>query len=193
LRAFTEQAKHQFERALHPEAETALGVLAERDAHLLTRVQLIMTNAGTLRTERAERGLQIAIEISGADRGFVMLHEGAKVCAQIGERTLERELVSWAAQRMAALCAEDKTAVLSTSDALTDANVRVSGKTRWCISLLKVRRDNSEVPIAALVLGFERGAPALPAHPILEVLAGHLTSRDEERDSDNLVPSTAAS
>src|SRR5262249_35831032 len=57
------------QRSLDPEA-AKLPLAA--DMHLVTRIQTLLTGAGALRSERAQRAVQIAAELTGADDAFIV-------------------------------------------------------------------------------------------------------------------------
>ena len=141
-----------------------------------------MTHAGGLTTQRAERGLEIALEISGAEHGFMVLRDGGQVSSVEG-KSPDPELVVWAEQHMAAEYAQEKTALLSMDDAPTEADVQFLRGIRWHLTTLKIREGLADVPLAALVLGFEHAVPAMPPQPVLAMIAQHLHHPSGQLDS----------
>jgi hypothetical protein len=87
--------------------------LVEGDVHLLTRVQLMLTQSGDKLVERARKGLQIALELTGADDGFIVV-QGVEedTPAYWGTHAPSRELVRWAGERLRLATARDETAVV---------------------------------------------------------------------------------
>lgn len=59
------------------------GLFAD-DGHLVTRVQLTMNSSPALVTERASKGIQIALGLSGANAGFIVLAGQDGVAASFG-------------------------------------------------------------------------------------------------------------
>jgi tetratricopeptide (TPR) repeat protein len=164
------------ERARSPEpvaAEQAL--LVEGDVHLLTRVQLMLTQSGDKLVERARKGLQIALELTGADDGFIVV-QGVEedTPAYWGTHAPSQELVRWAGERLRLATARDETAVVEEVDSLIDLDVKRVGDLQYCVAPLWARHGQSDVVVAAIALGFARDVPRLPSAAILGVIAGFL-------------------
>ena len=146
------------------------------DVHLITRVQLILTQTGTLLAERAKKSLQIAVELSGADDGFVVLQGVNEEASAYLNQAPGAELVVWAHRRLMAAYASDETAVEGHVDSLIDLNLNIVDGVRYCVAPLWARRDNQDFVVAALALGFRKTMPRLPGADVLRVIADHLVA-----------------
>jgi hypothetical protein len=146
--------------------------------HLLDHVTLLLVHSGPLAQDRANKGLQIAMELSGADGGFVLLPNRGGVLAHAGDKEPDGELVSWAEERMLSACAKDETEVLSF---VTDDTMRVVGRTTYCAAPLVARRDLEEVVVGLLALRFDSKAPSLPSAQVLYAMAAHLLAAENDR------------
>lgn len=177
LRERLDTLRRQIERAQRASAGNEADIpLMIDDVHLITRVQLILTQTGTQISERASKGLQIAIELSGADDGFIVLQGAeAEPTAYLGELP-SLELMRWAHLRLMAAYASDETAAVEHVDSLIDLNLNVVDGVRYCVAPLWARRDNQDVVVAALALGFRKTAPRLPGADVLRVIADHLVN-----------------
>jgi hypothetical protein len=149
------------------------------DVHLITRVQLILTQTGSLIAERANKGLQIAVELSGADDGFIVLQDSRDEAAACLNEPPSSELLVWAHHRLIAAYASDETAAVEHVDSLIDLNLNVVDGVRYCVAPLWARRDNQDVVVAALALGFRKTMPRLPSADVLRVIADHLVASVE--------------
>ena len=159
--------------------EDEAGLLLD-DVHLITRVQLILTQTGTLLAERANKSLQIAVELSGADDGFIVLQGGSEEAAAYLNQAPGAELVVWAHRRLMAAYASDETAAEEHVDSLIDLNLNVVDGLRYCVAPLWARRDNQDFVVAALALGFRKTMPRLPGADVLRVIADHMVASSVE-------------
>jgi len=167
--------KRQVEGAQRPDSgDYGDARLLGDDVHLITRVQLILTQTGTQLAERANKGLQIAVELSGADDGFIVLQGTVNGAAAHLNQAPSAELVDWARRRLMAAYASDETAAVEHVDSLIDLNLNVVDGIRYCVAPLWARRDNQDVVVAALALGFRKSEPQLPGADVLRVIADHL-------------------
>jgi tetratricopeptide (TPR) repeat protein len=161
----------------NPSLGTELHLLANQE-HLLEHVGLLMVHSGPLAQDRANKGLQIAMELSGADGGFVLLPNRGGVLAYAGDKEPDGDLVDWAEERMLSACAKDETEVLSF---VTDDTMRVVGRTTYCAAPLVARRGLEEVVVGLLALRFDSKAPSLPSAQVLYALAAHLLAAETDR------------
>lgn len=179
--------KQQLMRARNPEEADSGQLLLRDPARLVTHVEALMTRTGRQIGERASKALQIALELTGADTGFLVVMRETAPLAHFGGPAPDEPLVQWAKDRLLAALRNDETAVLEDQSALVDLNLRRVGDMRFCVTPLWVTRNHRDVPVAAITLGFSLGNPQLPSPEVLRVIGGHL--EDEESNSD--VPMSA--
>jgi hypothetical protein len=144
----------------------AAGLLGD-DAHLNTRLRLILTNTDAGITQRCQRVLQIALELTGAADGFVISGPGGVVHAF--DEPPSEELVRWSEQQLWA-ADEDQTQLVSEEPA-NDAARMSRGGLQYCV----VRLPSSEGrPGPALVLGYSELEPRVLSPRVRALLAAHL-------------------
>jgi tetratricopeptide (TPR) repeat protein len=158
------------------------GLLLSDDVHLITRVQLLLTHSGEVASERADKALQIAVELSGADDGFIVLQRmTGKVSAFLNQEPPE-ELVGWAHARLLAAYANDETAAVEDVNSLIDLNLKQLDGVRYCTAPLWARVGHEDIVVAVVALGFRNSSPKLPGADVLRVIASSLV--DVARISD---------
>lgn len=148
--------------------------LLASDAQLITRVQLLLTQSGSQAAERARKGLQIAVELSAADDGFLVVQrqqDGVEAHLHAAPST---ELANWARARLLAAYANDETAAVEDVGSLIDLNSMSADGVRYCVAPLWARVNHEDVVVAALALGFRNGTPKLPSADVLRVIASSL-------------------
>jgi hypothetical protein len=141
------------------------------DAHLMTRMRLILTHTEQTFERRAQLGLQIALELTGAQQGFVISRAADGGVVGTGDQIPAPELVSWAEAQLD-IGSEDETAVLLLDKTLDDTSLLTLGDLRYCVIPLGAV-DDGRAPFA-LVLGFRGLAPRAPSAEVLATLARHL-------------------
>lgn len=147
-----------------------------RGRHELMRVQLTldMNDSATV-NERAQKGLQVALELSSADEGFIVLAESLGApAAHLGSGLPSSELVLWAEQRMHAASFDEQTMMTAQVDSDLDSNYRVEGEIRYCAVPLWAYQRNEDRVVAALVLGFHDRVPRMPDPAAMRAIAIHL-------------------
>jgi tetratricopeptide (TPR) repeat protein len=145
--------------------------------HMLTRVQLMLSQQfDTQLNARATRCLQVALELSSADEGFVVLADSqGEPTAQLGGNgTPEAELVLWAEQSLLDADVDEQTVMTEDVDSEIDSNYKVVGHMRYCVAPLWARQDGQDSVVAALVLGFDNRVPRMPEPAVLRAIASHL-------------------
>ncbi|MET0283902.1 MAG: AAA family ATPase [Polyangiales bacterium] len=165
-------------------AENPKGVSFESDGaafdnvnHLLTRVQLMLSQQfDTQLTARATRCLQVALELSSADEGFVVLadSQGEPTARLGGSDSPEPELVLWAEQSLLDADVDEQTVMTEDVNSEIDSNYKVVGHKRYCVAPLWARQDGQDSVVAALVLGFDNRVPRMPEPTVLRAIASHL-------------------
>lgn len=163
----------EVERGETTQAATPAALLAD-DAHLMTRMRLILSRTERTFERRARVGLQVAFELTGAETGFVIMRDaqGGKVVAS-DERPLDPELVKWAEAQIA------ESAPLPLPEKTIDETAQYSaGELRYCVIPLGSGRS-------ALVLGFRAMSPRSPSAEVLATLARHIA---EVTSTDKLSP-----
>ncbi|HKU38820.1 MAG TPA: hypothetical protein VJR89_11755, partial [Polyangiales bacterium] len=160
------QLAQQLERAdAQPEAGL---VLFGDDAHLITRLRLILTHTEATFEARAQRGLSIALDLTGAQAGFVVSPAAPGGVVFDGQRPPPSELLDWARLQLAA--AGDEQTELITEQTVAESGVLTFGGARYCVVPLPYAPGHEP---AAIVLGFD-GAPRVPSRQVLAILASHL-------------------
>ncbi|HET6339828.1 MAG TPA: AAA family ATPase [Polyangiales bacterium] len=144
------------------------------DAHLMTRMRLILTHTERTFERRAQLGLQIALELTGAHHGFVISRAANGGVVGTGEEVPAPELVSWAAAQLdVGVDSDEQTAVLLPDQTLGDTALLTLGDLRYCVIPLGAVDNGAPAPFA-LVLGFRALAPRAPSAEVLATLARHL-------------------
>jgi tetratricopeptide (TPR) repeat protein len=168
--------RRQLERTESPRSGNADSDALLDRAHVMTRVQLMLDHDDSKQlAERAQKGLQVALELSSADEGFLVLadHEGEPL-AHLGNQVPSRELVEWAEQNMLDAAVDEQTVMTAEVDSEIDSNSKVVGQTRYCVVPLWAKQDHEDRVVAALVLGFDNRVPRLPEPAVIRAIAVHL-------------------
>jgi hypothetical protein len=142
------------------------------DAHLMTRMRLILTHTEQTFERRAQLGLQIALELTGAQSGFVISRAADGGMVGAADQVAAAELVSWA-QAQLDIASDEETAVLTPDQTLGDTALLTLGDLRYCVIPFGVVDNAARAPFA-LVLGFRGLAPRAPSAEVLATLARHL-------------------
>jgi hypothetical protein len=178
-----ELSERLFERlavAERGEARDAMSpsVLLGDDGHLMTRMRLILTHTEATFERRAQRGLQLALELTGAHDGFVVSSaaEGGRV--GLAERMPARELVDWAQAQLDTSNLE-QTAVAMPGQTLSETLLRTFGDLEYCVVPLGSVAEGVGAS-AALVLCFRGVTPRAPNPEVLAMIAGHLLETPAE-------------
>lgn len=176
LLLLTAELRDELRRAQSPELASEAHLTAD-DAHLLTRVELILTSDVDDHTAAA---LKIAQDLTGADRGFLLYAKADAPAGWLGERP-SSETVDWAKERLHA--AEEEDGLTAASDMeetqmdelATDANAAVFEGVHFSATLLWQLDRDAERPIAALVLGSEAGHTGVLPHAVVAVIGDRLS------------------
>jgi len=147
-------------------------VLLDDDGHLMTRMRLILTHTEATFERRAQRGLQLALELTGAEDGFVLSGAAEGGLVGLGDRAPASELVSWAQSQLGASDLE-QTAVAVPGQTLSETSLRTFDEVQYCVMPLGPVA-NGEGFAAGLVLGFREITPRAPNAEVLAMIAGHL-------------------
>jgi tRNA A-37 threonylcarbamoyl transferase component Bud32 len=181
LLELVESMRRQLTRAESPQQDDAREIMLISDQdHLLERVRLLMVHSGPLAHDRAQKGLQISMELSGADGGFVLLPARGGVLAHAGGGSPDFDILDWAEQRMLSACAKDETEVLGF---VTDDSIRVVGRASYCAAPMIARRGMEELVVGLLVLRFDNDAPSMVGSQVLYALAAHLLEASQDKTS----------
>jgi hypothetical protein len=165
------------ERGEVPADANPAALLAD-DAHLMTRMRLILTHTERTIERQAQIGLQIALELTGAQQGFVISRAAPGGVIATGDQIPPRELVSWAQEQLDA-GSEQETAVLGPEQTLADTSLLSLGELRFCVVPLGSVEDGAKAAFG-LVLGFRGLTPRMPSAEVLAILAGHLSETQLE-------------
>jgi tetratricopeptide (TPR) repeat protein len=142
------------------------------DAHLMTRMRLILTHTEKTFERRAQLGLQIALELTGAQNGFVISRAADGGVVGGADEIPAAELVAWA-QAQLDFASDEETAVLLPDQTRADTSLLTLGDLRYCVIPLGAGDNGAQAPFA-LVLGFRGLAPRAPSAEVLATLARHL-------------------
>jgi hypothetical protein len=148
--------------------------LTPHDERLATRVRLILHNTEASLPLRAQRSLQIALELTGADDGFLVVAErAAEPVAYTGSSAPDAALVLWARERLRD--ADTEQTVLETLGTAThDPGFKIVGRMQYCVVLLWSDDHLVDKATAAIALGFYDRRPRFPDAEVLSVIAEHL-------------------
>jgi tetratricopeptide (TPR) repeat protein/phage FluMu protein gp41 len=148
-----------------------------RDAQ--TRVDLLLSEIGMESlAERAKRGLQLALELSSAEEGFIVMAEahGTPV-AHLGDRAPSAELVSWAEQNILDASMDEQTQQTDDVESELNSQYKAVGQMRYCVMPLLAWHLDGERVVAGLVLGFDDRVPRMPEPAVIRAIAQHLVKR----------------
>lgn len=124
---------------------------------------------------RASKSLQLALEVSGAEAGLIVLASGeGGAVAQFGIGTSRGELVMWAEQSMLDAGVDEQTALTEEIRSEIESNYKVVGPIRYCVIPLWARVGREDRVVAALVLGFQDRVPRIPEPAVVHGIAMHL-------------------
>lgn len=146
--------------------------LSDDDGHLLTRVKLMMTSRRGDNDGRAEAALLVALELTGADTGFLVCPDGAVRSVKLEEHPSD-ELVGWARTRLLDAGEEDERTVSSHEVEPARDGVYLDGL-HHRIAILRKLSGHVDRPVAALVLGAPDAPPAIPSSAVLRVIGERL-------------------
>jgi hypothetical protein len=157
--------------AVAPGAAALLG----DDAHVLTRMRLILANTEGTFEERAQRSLQLALELTGAHHGFVIALDHPAQTTHASHGPPPAGLLEWVQAQLRAADVE-QTALADPGEPAGDDFVLLDGA-RYCAAVLHdpgaAVSPDSAGP-AALVLGFIEGQPRTLRSDLLRTIARHL-------------------
>jgi hypothetical protein len=174
LRELSERLRERVRLAERGDAAdtVAPAALLGDDAHLMTRMRLILTHSEATFERRAQLGIQIALELTGAQDGFVVVRAAKGGVVGTGDRILAPELVSWAEQQLGRMDL-DQTAILRPDQTLAEAALMTLGDLRYTVIPFGSPGESNEAAMA-LVLGFRGQTPRAPSVEVLAILARHL-------------------
>jgi tetratricopeptide (TPR) repeat protein len=150
--------------------------LRERTEHVMLRVQLMLSQHGSaVAVERAQKGLQVALELSSADEGFLLMaHGGSEPIAHLGRTQPSRELIAWAQQSMLDAAEDEATVMTEDTPSVVDTSYKLVEQTRYGVVPLWAKFGGEERVVAALVLGFDNQIPRMPEPAVMHAIAMHL-------------------
>jgi tetratricopeptide (TPR) repeat protein len=157
---------------------TSPSVLLGDDGHLMTRMRLILTHTEATFERRAQRGLQLALELTGAHDGFVVSSAAQGGRVGLGESVPAGDVVDWAQAQLDTSKLE-QTAVVVPGQTLSETSLRTFGELEYCVVPLG-SVAHGVGPSAALVLGFRGVTPRAPNPELLAMIAGHLLETQAE-------------
>ncbi|MET0342147.1 MAG: serine/threonine-protein kinase [Polyangiales bacterium] len=167
------ELRAELRRAQRPElADEA--ALHEDDGHLLTRVKLLMTSRRADNDDRAEIALNVALDLTGADRGFLVYPDQTTCAVSVGTPPSEA-LVAWAHARLVAAGGNDEhTELLDESTTAQELDVHITEGVHHRVAILRRLDAGHDRAVAALALGAAAGAPSPPTSAVLRVIGERL-------------------
>jgi tetratricopeptide (TPR) repeat protein len=176
LRELSERLLQRLALAERGDASTVASpaALLSDDAHLMTRMRLIFTHTERTFERRAQVGLQIALELTGAQHGFVVSPAASGGVVGMADEPPAPELIAWA-QAQLQLGSDEETVVLRPNQTLGETSLLTRGDLRYCVIPLAAV-DGGDHAGFALVLGFRGLTPRAPSAEVLAILASHLAA-----------------
>jgi len=160
-----------------PDAQKPNAESAPDDKPQVTRMQRPITRSESSFEKRALRCLNIALELTRAQQGFIASSAAGADVVSTGAPP-QPELLRWAA---AYLARQDDHTLFTSDDALTThTNELVLGDMTYRVVALYSRSD-ADMPAHALVLGFRDTTPCMPHPRALAELATRMFATREER------------
>jgi hypothetical protein len=171
LSELTDQLADQIARAecSKREPERAAVALLGDDAHLVTRVRLFREQSERGWADRARRGLRVALELTGAQSGFVISPVGCDDVLYAEECEPDAEVVSWA---KAIRRGETEGPAPSRAELGCRGELR-RNQICYCMFPLGPALDAGDRS-AVLVLGFEENRSRPPDRRVLAIVTGAL-------------------
>jgi hypothetical protein len=126
--------------------------------------------------ERARKALEVAAELSGAERGFIVINGESRSVVAIGKDTPTSELLGWVRERVMAASEDEETAPMSEIDLAPDPYTRLVGAMHFRASHLWASAGGNDSIVGTLALGSEDGVPRLPHPDVLLMMARYLSS-----------------
>ncbi|MEY4580788.1 MAG: hypothetical protein RL701_5491, partial [Pseudomonadota bacterium] len=146
------------------------------DGHFLTRMELILQSVGSSqKSERTNKALRLALELAGADQGFVVNAEGT-IIACIGEPSAPAQ--AWALSQLSAAREDrdDETVLALPAQVPTQATHQFGFEgVSFRLELLWRRGLHNAEPTAALVMGATGAEPRALPTDVLRTIASGLT------------------
>lgn len=160
------------ELAAHDDIGTEL-----RDARI--RAELVLTDQGhESLAERAQKALQLALELSSADEGFIVMADSdGPPAAHLGASAPVPDLVHWAEQIIHEAGIDEQTLSTVEVDSLASSHYRSAGQMRYCVMPLLACQHDEDRVVAGLVLGFDDRVPHMPEPWVIRAIASHLVKR----------------
>jgi len=138
--------------------------------------------------QRAEKGLELALALTGADSGFLVLFDSgtapalrggaslprSRALAHVGKTIPDSELVAWAQERLHH--ADDVATVAETMGSVAghDPELKQVGDTRYCVVPLWSDDEHDGLGAVGVVLGWQRNPPRYPTHEAVRAIADEL-------------------
>jgi len=149
---------------------------SERARHVMACVRRLRSQDGSAPlAERARTALQMALELSGASQGLIVLADGGgEPVAHIGTSPPADELVVWVEQSILDAGVDEQTVMTDEVRSQVEANHKVVGPVHYCVVPLWARVGREEQVVAALLLGFEDRIPCIPEALAVHAIGKHL-------------------
>lgn len=169
--------KRELGRAEAPDGKrTDRGEAGERARRVMACVRQLRSQDGSAPlAARANAALKMALELSGASQGFIVLAEGGgEPVAHIGSSAPASELVMWVEQRMLDAGVDEQTVMTDEVRSQIESNFKVVGPVHYCVVPLWARVGREEQVVAALLLGFEDRIPWIPDALAVRAIGKHV-------------------
>ena len=142
------------------------------DTFIATRLQVLRAQGGSLLLERAQQGLQVALELSKAVTGFIVLPSSQDGVVYLGSEPAAEALV-WAREQLAGARHDEDTVLTGEIDSVMLTDHFAADGLRYRLVLLW-KPGGHDALVAALLLGFEGELSRMPPPEVLSAIAGHL-------------------
>lgn len=172
LHLLVAELRAELRRARSPDANVT-AALRDDDDHLLTRVKLLMTGRRADNDDRAVVALQVAVDLTEADRGFLVYSDVTTPAVSVGAPPSD-EVVRWARARVREAEKDERTELLDEATTEQVHEIMTAGGVHHRVVVLRRRDGGLERPVAAIVLGAQASVPSPPRAAVLRVLGERL-------------------
>jgi tetratricopeptide (TPR) repeat protein len=131
--------------------------------------------------QRAEKGLELALQLTGADSGFLVLANAgtarSRMLAYVGAAVPDSELTAWAQERLHH--ADDAATVVESMSSVAShpPQLKQLGDTHYCVVPLWFDGEHDGLGGLGVVLGWRHNAPRYPAREAVRAIADELLER----------------
>ena len=142
--------------------DETVGPVRAQSGRLPTTTRVTAGATTSALEQRAEKGLELALELTGADSGFLVLcnrDARSRALAPVGKAIPDSQLVAWAQERLRDV---------------DDPELKRVGDTQYCVVPLWSDDEHDGLGAVGVVLGWQRNLPRLPTHEAVRAIADEL-------------------